>query len=281
MADPPFDFDEANPADNALMSQFPANERASRDNIQDAFEVEHTEAGGRHRIGIGSTTARNAITDWVVGSIWINTSLTPTQLQYVSSIGPVVFTGLADITVGPITTRGDLITGDASGDEQRLAIGASGRFLRSNGVDPLWVAIVAGDLPSASVAAKGIIEIATVAEQEAGTDTTRATTPGRQHRHISAAKVWGRVDRGGGTPTLQSPSYNITSVTDDGNANTIVTIGVNFSSAIYAILANATTQSLMATPHTIVAGAFDVTVINSAGGGQDTADFSCLAFGDQ
>ncbi len=46
-----------------------------------------------------------------------------------------------------LTTRGDLLTRDA-GSLVRLAIGAAGRFLRSDGTDPSWQALVAGDIPS-------------------------------------------------------------------------------------------------------------------------------------
>ena len=49
--------------------------------------------------------------------------------------------------VSPLTTRGDLLTRDASG-HVRLAIGASGRFLRSDGTDPSWQALVAADIPN-------------------------------------------------------------------------------------------------------------------------------------
>lgn len=44
-----------------------------------------------------------------------------------------------------LTTRGDLLTRDATG-LIRLGIGASGRYLRSNGTDPSWSALAASDL---------------------------------------------------------------------------------------------------------------------------------------
>ena len=49
--------------------------------------------------------------------------------------------------VSPLTTRGDLLTRDAT-SHVRLAIGASGRFLRSDGTDPSWQALVAADIPA-------------------------------------------------------------------------------------------------------------------------------------
>lgn len=46
----------------------------------------------------------------------------------------------------PLTTRGDLLTRDAS-THIRLGIGSNGTFLASNGTDPGWRTIVAADIP--------------------------------------------------------------------------------------------------------------------------------------
>lgn len=53
--------------------------------------------------------------------------------------------------LSPITTRGDLVTRDAT-NEVRLAIGSAATFLRSNGTDPSWATVtlstdVSGTLP--------------------------------------------------------------------------------------------------------------------------------------
>lgn len=63
------------------------------------------------------------------GDIMVRDSLNP------DGWGWVPFT-----TVSPITTRGDLIVGDASGLEVRLPVGATGTVLYSNGTDPAWSA---------------------------------------------------------------------------------------------------------------------------------------------
>lgn len=57
--------------------------------------------------------------------------------------GPATATAVGDISV--ITTRGDLLVGNASGNAGRLALGASGRVLSSDGTDPIYVAY-AGDV---------------------------------------------------------------------------------------------------------------------------------------
>lgn len=91
MASPPFNIDQTKPADTDAVSAFPANERTNRDIIESMFAVEHDVASGQHKIGVGSTATRNAITTWVVGSLWFNTSAVPAVLQRVVSIGPVVW----------------------------------------------------------------------------------------------------------------------------------------------------------------------------------------------
>lgn len=50
-----------------------------------------------------------------------------------------------NLPVTLLTTRGDLLTRDATG-LVRLGIGASGRYLRSNGTDPSWATLLASDL---------------------------------------------------------------------------------------------------------------------------------------
>ena len=122
---------------------------------------------------------------------------------------------------------------------------------------------------------------ATQTEMEAASAIDKMGTPGRQQFHISAAKAWAKVDRSAGTPSLLSPSYNINSVTDDGSGNTIVTIATDFSSSVYAVGANGTSTNNVASPHTIVAGAFDVQLMNTQSSLLDTTSFSCWAFGDQ
>lgn len=47
----------------------------------------------------------------------------------------------------PLTTRGDILTRDAS-NNIRIAIGSSGKFLRSDGTDPSWQTLVSGDIPN-------------------------------------------------------------------------------------------------------------------------------------
>ncbi len=95
-----FDFDPTNPADDALIPTYPENARQSRLALRNAFEIEHDEPTGHHEYNIGTTTERDTITNWVVGSVWFNTTLMPPSgagdgpggaWQYVESIGPIVW----------------------------------------------------------------------------------------------------------------------------------------------------------------------------------------------
>lgn len=55
--------------------------------------------------------------------------------------------------LSPLTTRGDLLTRDAT-NNVRLAIGTTGKFLKTNGTDPSWQSIVVGDIGSGAALTK-------------------------------------------------------------------------------------------------------------------------------
>lgn len=82
--------------------------------------------------------------------------------------------------------------------------------------------------PAASDTVAGVLEIATQAEIETGTDVVRAVTPGRQHNHPSAAKFWAKVT--GGSTTMVA-SYNMTSWANTATGDNDGTIATDFSSA--------------------------------------------------
>ena len=86
-----FDYDETNPTDDYLIPSYPANERSHRVAVKSSVGVEHDTDTGRHKIGVGDDTARDAITNWVVGSLWLNDTSGNAYLERVTSIGPVVW----------------------------------------------------------------------------------------------------------------------------------------------------------------------------------------------
>lgn len=136
-------------------------------------------------------------------------------------------------------------------------------------------------LPDASFT---FIQPGVQADQETGTSTTVAVTPGIQHYHPSAAKMWAYVTVSGGTPSLDA-SYNVTSITDTSAGNVTITIANDFSSANYCAIANAVTAGGAAHAASVktgqAAGSLVVrTYLTSAGTDTDNINLSVVAFGD-
>lgn len=115
-------------------------------------------------------------------------------------------------------------------EEFKATLAPGERIVYANGVwfvfDALGGVKVGGS--AATETSAGLVELASDAEMEGASDTTRAVTPGRQHRHPSAAKFWCNVT-GGATPALQA-SYNVTSIADTNVGRMTVTIATDFSS---------------------------------------------------
>lgn len=138
---------------------------------------------------------------------------------------------------------------------------------------------------AATSSAAGVIEIATQAEVEAATDTGRATTPGTMHYHPGVAKFWALVTVSGGTPSVTA-SYNVTSVTDNGTGDLILTIATDFSNANWAVFATARSESAnavricyeQASSH--AAGTTNIRCENSGGTSVDPAAYYIVGFGD-
>ena len=84
------------------------------------------------------------------------------------------------------------------------------------------------DDQAASDTVAGLIELAVQSEMEAGTDVTRAVTPGRQHYHPSALKAWAVATVSAGVPSVAA-SYNVTSVTDTGTGDITFNLTTAFS----------------------------------------------------
>ena len=68
-----FNWDVANPDDDDVVAAHPTNERAFRTNARGAVDVEHDAEEGRHTFGRGDHTARDAITTWANGALWLST----------------------------------------------------------------------------------------------------------------------------------------------------------------------------------------------------------------
>lgn len=135
-------------------------------------------------------------------------------------------------------------------------------------------------------------QIATQANQETGTDITKAVTPGRQQYHASALKAHGTVDNVPGTPTVGS-SYNLTGITDNGAGDITWNWIVSFSSAIYSIsgmcnqevLGNCSSLMIFvrsATASTMLAASCRTSTGNASTGTETNTEInSVMAAGDQ
>lgn len=85
--------------------------------------------------------------------------------------------------------NGDLIYRNGSGVTARLPIGSTDQILAVQSGLPTWIANPSASAASATVA--GIVELATTAETETGTDATRAVTPdGLNDMTTLAGKAW-------------------------------------------------------------------------------------------
>lgn len=69
---PDFDFDETNPLNTSLISQYPTNERAHRSAVASWVDIEHHETG-RHNLPAGNSTARDALADKEAGILFLGT----------------------------------------------------------------------------------------------------------------------------------------------------------------------------------------------------------------
>jgi hypothetical protein len=131
-------------------------------------------------------------------------------------------------------------------------------------------------VPAMSDTAAGVVEAAVQSEMEAGTSTTLAVTPGRQHFHPSAAKGWVRAGVSGNILA----SYNVGAVTDTGTGQATISWDTDLS-------ADGSTQATIqggapriATIGSIAAGAVRIDCYNIAGALVDPTEYHVAVFGD-
>lgn len=181
------------------------------------------------------------------------------------------------ITFDPDTTE------QIDGAATKAVVGPASGYIVCNGSALFTYGF---DGPAASDTVAGRIEIATQAEQEAGSDATRAVTPGRQHFHPSAAKARVTVT-GGGTPAI-AEDYGVSSVGDNGSGDYTINFDTAFSSINYTFSGFVQDDG---TSHPYVSGKVGVppvvgscrlAVCNGANAALDTSDrWGVIFFGDQ
>lgn len=119
---------------------------------------------------------------------------------------------------------------------------------------------------------------------EAQTDENTYIPPDLVIRNPGVAKLWGHVTYSGGTPTLQTPSHNINSITDTATGQLTVTIETDFSDADYGLNVTSNDDETPAIARTWggypAVGSFVCYATNSAGTFVDPLGFWFAAFGD-
>lgn len=142
---------------------------------------------------------------------------------------------------------------------------------------------------SASAAKKVLLSAiglaaASQADQEAGSSTSVATTPGRQHFHPGHPKVWAEVTVSAGTPTLAA-SYNVTSIADTGTGSVTITIATDFSGTTYASVASPQGASGASVNCWSTSKAAGTVIVNTSDTISqllsDATGFDCAMYGDQ
>lgn len=195
-------------------------------------------------------------------------------------------TGAATINVDALGVKAIRRQGDSALSANDIA--ANGIYLirydtAYNGAAGAWVLLNREQAPAASDTVAGLIEIAVQSEMEAGSSTTLAVTPGRQHYHPGMAKAWGVVSVSGGTPSLVA-SHNITSIADGGGGKLDVTIATDFSSANYVIIASVletSSEESFVTVEAQAAGTFSLSCNTDTGTSSDPDKYYFACFGDQ
>lgn len=134
-------------------------------------------------------------------------------------------------------------------DFEVVTLAGGGDLVSTNNLSDVTSAATAfGNIKqAASDTATGVIEIAIQSEMETGTDTTRAVTPGRQHFHPSAAKVWCASTQS--STTIQK-AYNVASVADTSAGISTIEIATDMSDALYSVVVNAEHNSASGTTQT-------------------------------
>lgn len=249
------------------------------------------------------------------GTVWTidNSAVTYAKIQNVSATDKLL--GRSTAGAGVIeeiacTAAGRALLDDADAAAQLATLGAQAQddFLDDIaalsdpnnpyflGWDDLgnnigWMEFDSGDFNISS----GVVSIANPApgaasqtDQETGTSTATFVSPGRQQYHPSAAKCWGIITLSGGTPTLAA-SFNLTSVTDDGDGKFTFTIATDFSTTNYSVVgmpeadASGTVIGFRARNGGKAVGsvALDSIAFSGSFGFADPASLSFAAWGDQ
>jgi len=178
--------------------------------------------------GLGVTGTLSASGALSAASLAITADLPITEGGTGQSTATAAFNALS-----PVTTRGDIITRDAS-NNIRLAIGAADTLLKSDGTDLSYGKIAAANVTDGVLTHAKLASAvtATQANMEAASATDVFVPPGRQHFHPGHPKAGGNLN-GTGTPAFRSGDYGMGAVTDNGTGLYTVAFDTAFADTNY------------------------------------------------
>lgn len=227
----------------------------------------------------------------VTGTLTASGALTAASASITTPL-PVASGGTSGATataafnaLSPVTTRGDIITRDAT-NNVRLAVGAADTVLKSDGTDPSWAKIVNANITDATIA-HGKLASAVTADQtamEAASATDSFASPGNLKYHPGVAKFWAYITVSGGTPTLVA-SHNVSGITDHAAGDITITFSTPFSSANYAVIGtgglNGDYGVVTVAPTGRAAGSIRLHYGLSGFGTIEPSQWNVMGFGDQ
>jgi len=138
-------------------------------------------------------------------------------------------------------TDGDFATGGGTCSGTCTGINTGPNTGGNTGDNAGVTSVATGGLATGgTITTTGTITVtaAVQSDQETGTSNTVAVTPGTQHFHPSAAKVWGNL----GVTGTANQSFGISSLTDTGTGDVQVNFSTNFSAGTYCAQGNAQRQ---------------------------------------
>ena len=216
----------------------------------------------------------------IVRAAAANTTTTPTFAPNSLTAKTIVKNSNAALAAGDIAGAGHwlILTYDGTLDKWVL----DNPKVQSNGGTVTSVA-TSGLATGGTITGSGTIGVpaATQSDQETGTSTSVAITPGVQKYHPSAAKAW--VLFNGSTNTILA-SYNVSSVTKNATGDYTVNYTTSFSSSNYAVVSTAIDTSIVMYSNSSPYAASSTriyTVVRAGTSNQDASLISLVAFGDQ
>lgn len=243
MASPPFNINQLVPADNDIVSQFPATERTFRDIVESWFLVDGNTMGRKNKVSFDHQNTDPAGTDDVT-TVWADSAGilrakigTGNAMALDVPLGTILEYSLTTLPEGYIWADGTAVT--SAYPAYRAALIAAGNPYGSDGVNPLRpdrrerVAAGKGNMGGTSSPGRldsattlggtqGAKSITLLASQIPPLTGTTSTDGAHTHNFFAVLSITGPVVLGGGQASPHSPTTGTT--TSNGAHSHTVTI---------------------------------------------------------